>query len=124
MLALMSWEVVYTDQFGAWWETLSDPQQDQIIAVVAVLEERGPALGRPLVDRFANSKLSNLKELRVSKSGALRLLFVFDPLRQAVLLLGGDKTGRWDDWYRTAIPEAERLYDVYLNELREQGLLP
>ena len=123
MLILIGWEVVYTDQFGTWWQTLTDEQQDQIIAAVAVLEEKGPALGRPLVDRIASSRLSNLKELRVRKGGALRILFVFDPLRQAMLLLGGDKTGRWEEWYRTAIPEAERLYLVYLDELRQEGLL-
>jgi hypothetical protein len=86
--------------------------------------EKGPALGRPLVDTIVGSTLSNLKELRVSKSGALRILFVFDPLRQAVLLLGGNKTGRWEEWYREAIPEAERLYGIYLDELRQEGLLP
>jgi hypothetical protein len=120
----MVWEVLFTDQLGAWWESLSDEQQDEIIAAVEVLEEKGPALGRPLVDRIAGTKLRNLKELRVSKGGALRILFVFDPLRRAILLLGGDKTGRWQEWYRDAIPEAEHLYEVYLGELREEGLLP
>ena len=124
MLLPMVWEVLFTDQLGAWWESLSDEQQDQIIAAVEVLEEKGPALGRPLVDRIAGTKLRNLKELRVSKGGALRILFVFDPLRRAILLLGGDKTGRWEEWYRDAIPQAEHLYDVYLGELREEGLLP
>jgi hypothetical protein len=50
-------------------------------------------------------------------------LFVFDPLRQAVLLLGGDKTGAWNEWYRWAIPRADDLYDEYLHELRDEGLL-
>ena len=50
-----------------------------------------------------------MKELRVSKDGALRVLFIFDPLRRAVFLLGGDKTGQWTQWYRSAIPIADDL---------------
>jgi hypothetical protein len=122
--ALVSWEAVYTDEFEAWWSTLSNEQQEQIDAAVEVLEERGPALGRPLVDTLAGSSLNNLKELRVSKHGTLRILFIFNPLRQALLLYGGDKADNWKDWYRHAISEAERLYGVHLSELKEEGLLP
>lgn len=57
-----------------------------------------------------------MKELRVSKGGAIRVLFAFDPKRQAVLLLGGDKTGRWNAWYAEAIPLADDLFDEYLAE--------
>lgn len=119
----VAWEVVFTDEFEAWWLTLSDEQQEQIDAAIEILEERGPTLGRPVVETLSGSKLNNLKELRVSKDGALRILFVFNPLRQAVLLCGGDKTGRWKNWYRDAIEEAERLYEIHLSELREEGLM-
>jgi hypothetical protein len=34
----------------------------------------------------------------------VRLLFVFDPDRQAVILVGGDKAGNWSGWYRVAVP--------------------
>ena len=51
------------------------------------------------------------------------MLFVFDPRRQVILLLGGDKSGQWDDWYGWAIPVADRLYEVYLQELRDEGLI-
>ena len=51
------------------------------------------------------------------------MLFVFDPRRTAILLLGGDKSGRWEEWYHTAIPDADRLYDEYVEELRADGLL-
>ncbi len=48
---------------------------------------------------------------------------MFDPLQRAILLLGGNKQDQWSEWYREAIPEAERRYDVYLQELQDEGLL-
>lgn len=91
-------------------------------AAVEILESAGPTLGRPTVDTLEGSRLQNLKELR-PRGGHLRVLFVFDPRRVAILLLGGDKTGRFKAWYAEAIPEAERLYDEHLAQLREQGEL-
>jgi hypothetical protein len=110
------WEVLYTDEFGAWFETLTEDQQDAVIARVDLLEAEGPALGRPTVDTIASSRHPNMKELRVSKGGAIRILFAFDPRRQAVLLIGGDKRGRWQAWYEKAIPLADDLFGDYLRE--------
>jgi hypothetical protein len=110
------WEVLYTDEFGTWFESLTEDQQDAVIARVDLLEAQGPALGRPTVDTIAGSRHPNMKELRVSKGGAIRILFAFDPRRQAVLLVGGDKTGQWQAWYEKAIPLADRLFDDYLRE--------
>jgi hypothetical protein len=110
------WEVLYTDEFGAWFETLTEDQQDAVIARVDLLEAEGPALGRPTVDTIASSRHPNMKELRVSKGGAIRILFAFDPRRQAVLLIGGDKRGQWQAWYEKAIPLADDLFDDYLRE--------
>ena len=65
-----------------------------------------------------------MKELRAPSGGrSLRVLFAFDPRLQAILLLGGDKTGQWERWYEWAIPAADDLYDVYLNELRDEELI-
>jgi hypothetical protein len=74
------------------------------------------------VDSIAGSRIGNLKELRPMSSD-IRILFVFDPRRTAILLLGGSKTNDWTGWYKRNIPEAERLYDAYLTELRKEGLL-
>jgi hypothetical protein len=86
-------------------------------ALTALLDE-GPSLGRPLVDRVKGSHLHNLKELRPGSAGAseVRILFVFDPERHAVLLVAGDKAGRWSAWYREAVPLAETRYAAYLKE--------
>ena len=51
------------------------------------------------------------------------VLFCFDPRRQAILLPGGDKTGAWSEWYEWAVPLADDLYDEYLHELEEEGLI-
>ena len=64
-----------------------------------------------------------MKELRASQDGALRVLFMFDPRRQVILLLGGDKSGDWTAWYEDAVPQADDLYDNYLDELRDEGLI-
>ncbi len=117
------WEVEVTDEFRDWWEGLSRDQRESVTDRVDLLAERGPNLGRPVVERIHGSRHHNMKELRASKGGALRVLFMFDPRRQVILLLGGDKTGDWDGWYEQAIPRADELYDVYLLELKSEGLL-
>ena len=117
------WEVEVTDEFVDWWSTLTIEQQEAVTDRVDVLAERGPDLGRPIVDRIHASRHQSMKELRAAKGGALRVLFSFDPRRQAILLFGGDKTGEWNDWYEWAVPLADDLYDRYLDELRNEGLI-
>jgi hypothetical protein len=117
------WEVEVTDEFVVWWRLLAPDQRESVIDRVDLLAERGPDLGRPVVDRIHASRHHNMKELRAAQGGALRVLFMFDPRRQVVLLLGGDKSGAWNAWYEWAIPMADDLYDRYLAELREEGLI-
>lgn len=117
------WEIEVTDQFLDWWHALTDVQREALTDRVELLAERGPDLGRPVVDRIHGSRHQSMKELRASKGGALRVLFSFDPRRQAILLIGGDKSGAWNAWYEAAIPLADDLYDQYLKELQEEGLI-
>ena len=64
-----------------------------------------------------------MRELRVQHQGKpYRVLYAFDPLRVALLLIGGDKTGN-DRWYEKHIPIADKLYDEHLQTLRKEGLL-
>jgi hypothetical protein len=119
----VTFEVNYTDEFEEWWDGLTVKQQEDIAARVELLEQIGPALGRPVVDRVKASAFQNMKELRCSSDGALRVLFAFDPRREAILLLGGDKSGEWDAWYEWAIPKADELYAAYLRELRREGII-
>jgi hypothetical protein len=112
------WEIYQTDEVSAWMRDLrrTDPQAaEKVEAAVDVLAEYGPTLGRPLVDTLVGSKLANLKELRPRQTN-IRVLFVFDPWRSAILLVAGDKTGQWHKWYEGAIPQAEQQFALYLKE--------
>jgi hypothetical protein len=119
----VAWEVEATDDFVDWWHGLSADQQESVADRVDLLTERGPDLGRPVVDRVHASRHNSMKELRAAKGGALRMLFTLDPRRQVILLLGRDKSGEWNAWYEWAVPLADDLYDAYLAELRDEGLI-
>jgi hypothetical protein len=114
------WEVEGTDQFADWYANLDESLQIRVDAAISWLEEKGPALDRPFVDTIKTSRHGHMKELR-PRGGSLRILFVFDPRRTAILLLGGDKTDRWQEWYKDMIPLADKLYDDYLVELTQEG---
>jgi hypothetical protein len=114
------WDVEYTDEFEQWWSALALDDQAAISVAVEALELRGPALGRPFVDTITTSAHANLKELR-PRGGTIRVLFAFDPRRTAILLIGGDKRDRWDEWYAVMVPRADRLYDEHLESLRREG---
>ena len=83
------WEVEVTDEFLGWWDGLMVDQQEALTDRVGLLAERGPDLGRPVVDRIQSSRHHNMKELRASQGGALRVLFMFDPPA------AGDPVDRW-----------------------------
>lgn len=103
-----------------WLASLDKDSQAQVIAAVELLEDRGPQLGRPVVDTVSRSRHRNMKELRPGSSGRseLRILFAFDPERQAILLIAGDKAGNWQRWYQKNIPLADDLFDDHLRRLR------
>ncbi|HET8628478.1 MAG TPA: type II toxin-antitoxin system RelE/ParE family toxin [Thermomicrobiales bacterium] len=119
------WEIEATDEVADWYERLTTEQQIALEARLALLERYGPQLRRPTIGEIKGSEFDpQMKELICDEGGSLRVLFIFDPRRHAVLLVGGDKTGRWNKWYKTAIPEADRRYRDYLTELRQEGVIP
>lgn len=118
---LMEWTVLYDDEFIEWMEQQEEGLQNAILGLVEVLMRHGPNLGRPRVDTLKGSKLNNLKELRVQHRGQpWRILFVFDPKRQAILLVGGNKRGD-KRWYEENIPIAEERYKRHLEELEKDN---
>jgi len=114
-------DICLTSEVATWLDNLqvTDAKTaDLVDDAIYALSRSGPTLGRPLVDTIAGSKIKNLKELRPGSSGTseVRILFVFDPWRSAILLVAGDKSGRWGRWYAEAIPRAGQLYEIYLKE--------
>lgn len=107
------------DLIKGWLHDLSDADYDLVVAALELLEERGPGLGRPLVDTVSNSSYKNMKELRPGSKGSseIRILFAFDPKRRAILLVAGDKQGEWNRWYRTHIPVADATFAAHLEKL-------
>lgn len=118
-----AWQVDYTDEFEAWWVDLTNEQQEALDARVMLVSEVGPGLRRPVVAAIQGSRFRNMKELRVARGGILRVLFAFDPRQHAILLIGGDKSGQWDRWYRWSIPRADSLYEEHLRQLRGEGVI-
>jgi hypothetical protein len=117
----MEWEVEYTDEFGDWWVTLSEAEQEDVAAVVEMLEAKGPHLPHPYSSGINGSKHAHMRELRIQHAGSpYRTLYAFDPRRMAILLIGGDKTGN-DRWYEENVPIADKLYDDHLKSLSNQG---
>ncbi len=99
---------------------LDDDTYDQVIAAIELLQEHGPQLGRPLVDTVKGSSYKNMKELRPGSSGnsELRVLFAFDPQRQAIMLVAGDNAGNWKKWYRENIPIADARFAEHLARMK------
>lgn len=120
----MVWSVEHTDELAEWYSGLSESQQDDKTAVGLLLMEQGPHLPFPYSSGIGGSKHPHMRELRVHSSGRpIRVFYAFDPRRSAILLIGGDKTGD-DRFYERMTPIADALYDVCINELRKERLIP
>lgn len=115
------WDVEVTDEFENWWDGLNEDEQVSVAHVVRLLEREGPMLPSPYSSDIRMAKKYDIRELRIQHSGRpYRVLYVFDPRRSALLILGGDKTGN-DRWYEENVPRAEKIYSEYLQQLRTEG---
>jgi len=111
------WEIILSEEIEQWFQELDDDSYDAVLVKVAILREIGPNLGRPHADTVEESKHKNMKELRIQhKKHVYRLFFAFDPKRQAVLLIGGDKRGD-KGFYKRMIPLADKIFSRYLGGL-------
>jgi hypothetical protein len=116
----MEYSVEYTDEFGLWWDGLTESEQISIDAHVRQLEKRGPNLSFPYSSSVHGSRHAHMRELRIQSGGKpLRVFYAFDPRRMAILLIGGDKTGD-KRFYDRMIPLADDLYDTHLAELAKE----
>jgi hypothetical protein len=109
-----TWTILRSTEYAAWYESrLTVEEQDAIVAVALRLQVEGPALRRPLSGKIQGSRFKNMKEL-IPPRGNIRILYVFDPKRRAIFLLGGDKTDDWTEWYDANIAIADAIYERHL----------
>ncbi len=121
----MAWEISLHEDVERWYLALCRDDSESADGIADAIEQLaavGPALGRPLVDRIQGSRHHNMKELRPPSTGAseVRMLFAFDPEREAIVLVAGDKAGRWSPWYGDAIPLADNRFDEHLQALQDK----
>ena len=110
-----AWRVELHPALHPWVAALSEDDAKHLEAAAGVLGRVGPTLGRPLVDSIVGRRHRNMKELRPGSSGEteIRVLFAFDRVRRAILLVGGDKSGEWSEWYERNIPIADSRFDEH-----------
>ena len=116
-----NWEVLLHDTFVKELEELDESLQDELFAHAKLLANYGPHLGRPTVDTLKGSSHFNMKEMRFSwRQEIWRLAFAFDPRRQAILLVGGNKCGvNQSRFYKRLIEVAEHRYQEHLQNLNQ-----
>lgn len=116
-------EVIGTGEFEEWFLDLAAADAQAVARVVGLLEARGISLGFPYSSAIEGSRHA-IRELRAQSGGRpLRVLYAFDPLRQAVLLIGGDKTGD-DRFYQRMIPQAEQIWEEYRRQQHKGKVTP
>jgi hypothetical protein len=115
----MTWTVLLHDDFADEMAALDEKLQDELFAHAKLLAEFGPNLGRPTVDTLKGTSHANMKEMRFNWVGEVwRVAFAFDPQRQAVLLVGGDKGGADQKrFYKRLVAVADKRYSEHLAAL-------
>jgi hypothetical protein len=114
------WTVRFHDDFEAEFEQLEEAVQDELLAAAKLLGDFGPKLGRPHADTLNGSDHANMKELRFKAAdGVWRIAFAFDPNREAILLVAGDKSGGSEGkFYQRLIKKADARYARHLEQLK------
>lgn len=119
-ILIMEYLVLYTNIFETWWQTLNTAEKTDILASVYMLQSMGPNLPFPYSSGIQGSAYSHMRELRIQHRGKpYRVLYAFDPKRQAILLCGGNKIGKEKRWYKQNIPIADEAYRKHLEELEK-----
>ena len=118
----MLWKIEMHSAVEEWLDELLEGDPESVLLIWVAIEQlaaEGPTAKRPLVDRIKGSRYHNMKELRPGSTGRseVRILFAFDPTRAAILLVAGDKRGKWQSWYRKAIRLADKRFAEHLESL-------
>ncbi len=119
----MEWKVTYDAAFESEAEEFAEATRLEIAALAILLRRFGPQLRRPHCDTLKGSKHTNMKELRFTlPDGEWRIAFAFDPERQAILLVGGSKSGtNAKQFYRDLIRVADERFNAHLKILTPKG---
>ena len=122
----MSWTILFHEDFEPEFDALPEEVQDELLAHAKLLGHFGPQLGRPRSDTLNGSRHANMKELRFTGAdGVWRIAFAFDPRRQAILLVAGDKSGVSEKrFYRNLMAKADERFDSHLARLKERKHKP
>jgi hypothetical protein len=112
----MVWRVALHPRFAEELADLPEAVQDEILALAEALEQLGPQLKRPRADTLKGSRHANMKELRFDADGGVwRVAYAFDPERQALLLVAGDKSGTSQKrFYKRLINRADERFDEHI----------
>jgi hypothetical protein len=116
----MNWSVRLHDDFDPEFAELAEPVQNEILALMALLKEYGPKLGRPHADTLDDSKHANMKELRFKSAGGVwRVTYAFDSKREGILLVAGNKSGVSESrFYKQLILKSDARFDNHLKKLK------
>jgi len=110
----------FSSEFEQWWNSLSAAEQKSVDFTVSLLQELGPMPKMPHSAGVERSRHKHMRELRIQHEGRpYRVLYAFDPRRTAMLLIGGDKTGK-DRWYEQYVPLADAVYECHLREIEDE----
>jgi hypothetical protein len=117
----MHWSVQFHAAFESEFDELPRDVQDEILSLMGLLKDFGPQLGRPRVDTLKGSKHANMKELRFDATdGVWRVAFAFDPKREAIMLVAGDKSGGSEKrFYKRLIAKADNRFSKHLQSLKD-----
>ena len=118
----MSWSVQLHEDFEPELAELPESVQDELFALMGLLKEYGPKLGRPHADTLNDSEHANMKELRFKADGGVwRVTYAFDPKRHAILLVAGDKSGVSEKrFYKQLILKSDARYNAHLERLKQK----
>jgi hypothetical protein len=115
-------EVIPSKEFEQWSDSLKPELRSRVHGAMGRIAAAGPTLGRPQVDVIHGSRLHKLKEARIDRG--TRVLFAFDSNGNAVILLGGDKTGAWNRWYPRHVERAESIYREHERSIGKEPRWP
>lgn len=120
---MKQWEVHFHPNFEMEFDSFPSEVREELLAQALLLQQFGPQLGRPRVDTLNGSRYANMKELRFDAAGgAWRVAFAFDPLRRAILLVGGDKSGSGQSrFYRQMLAKADSRFQKHLARLKKES---